>query len=382
MELEPSWYERLQRCAELNVALRFDDDPRIAEEIIAEADQGLAELDFDANSVVLKTFKAHRANALTSLISGRGTRNKYWLHEALADCDDALSISDADTEVLDGVLHKLKATAYILLADWPDEDRAQCLSDALVEYQLAVWAIDRERMLDEWSHAQHGLAEVCYQLIFVEDTDSTRLAQRGLVAITAALAGWHEAGDEIGCAKAEAVRGNLFTWLADTDGAERRAHLRGAAQAYQNAMDAAEKAGDIELYGPVGALYGETCWALSHEPGEQAMRTLKSALHGLSEAGRAVPLDDRPDSWVAIRIMAAQVLVEMADLLPKRANEFWGEAFRAAWAAWTALAYRDSLHTASAQAARDLLVRVSAQIGEIFDTFWQESDFGVRPEWL
>lgn len=75
MELEPSWYERLQRCAELNVALRFDDDPKIAEEIIAEADQGLAELDFAADAVVLKTFKAHRANALTSLISGRGARN-------------------------------------------------------------------------------------------------------------------------------------------------------------------------------------------------------------------------------------------------------------------------------------------------------------------
>lgn len=149
MELEPNWYERLQRCAELNVALRFDDDPRIAEEIIAEADQGLAELDFDANTVVLKTFKAHRANALTSLISARARDPQQVLAAPAADCDDALAFTDADTEVLDGVLHKLKATAYILLADWPDEDRAQCLSDALVEYQLAVWAIDRERMLDE-----------------------------------------------------------------------------------------------------------------------------------------------------------------------------------------------------------------------------------------
>ncbi len=382
MELEPNWYERLQRCAELNVALRFDDDPRIAEEIIAEADQGLAELDFDANTVVLKTFKAHRANALTSLISGRGTRNKYWLHEALADCDDALAFTDADTEVLDGVLHKLKATAYILLADWPDEDRAQCLSDALVEYQLAVWAIDRERMLDEWSHAQHGLAEVCYQLIFVEDTDSQRLAQRGLDAISAALAGWQEAGDQVGCAKAEAVRGNLYTWMADADGNERSAHLRGAAQAYFNAMQSAETAGDIELYGPVGALYGETCWALAHEPGEQPVRSLKSALQGLSEASRAVSADDRPDSWVAIRVMAAQVLVELAEQLPKRATEFWGEAFRSAWAAWSALAYRGALNTGSAQAAQEILLRVRDNIGELFDAFWQESDFGVRPEWL
>ncbi len=382
MDMEHGWYERLQRCAELNVALRFDDDPAIAEEIIAEADQGLAELDFDVNAVVLKTFKAHRANALTSLISGRGTRNKYWLHEALADCDDALALADADAEVLDGVLHKLKATAYILLAEWPDEDRAQCLSDALVEYQLAVWAIDRERMLDEWSHAQHGLAEVCYQLIFVEDTDSHRLALRGLDAISAALAGWQEAEDQIGCAKAEAVRGNLYAWLADADGADRREHLRGAAQAYHSAMSAAEAAGDLELYGPVGALYGETCWALAHEPGEQPVRSLKSALQGLSEASRAVPADDRPDSWVAIRVMAAQVLVELAEQLPKRASEFHGEAFRSAWAAWSALAYRGAVDTASAQAAREILIRVRDEIRDIFATFWQESDFGVRPEWL
>jgi hypothetical protein len=382
MELEPSWYERLQRCAELNVALRFDDDPKIAEEIIAEADQGLAELDFAADAVVLKTFKAHRANALTSLISGRGARNKYWLHEALADCDDALALSDAETEILDGVLHKLKATAFILLADWPDEDRAQCLSDALVEYQLAVWAIDRERMLDEWSHAQHGLAEVCYQLIFVEDTDSRRLAQRGLDAITAALAGWHEADDQIGCAKAEAVRGNLYTWLADADGSARQDHLHGAAEAYLNAMQASEAVGDFDLYGPVGALYGETCWALAHEPGEQPVRALKRALQGLSESSRAVSADDRPDSWVAIRIMAAQVLIELAEHLPKRASEFWGEAFRSAWAAWSATAYRGCTNSASAQAARDLLSNLRDNIGEVFGIFWEESDFGARPEWL
>ncbi len=382
MDFERNWYERLQRCAELNVALRFDDDPRIAEEIIAEADQGLADLEFEANAVVLKTFKAHRANALTSLISGRGTRNKYWLHEALADCDDALAYSDADTEILDGVLHKLKATAFILLAEWPDEDRAQCLSDALVEYQLAVWGIDRERMLDEWSHAQHGLAEVCYQLIFVEDTDSQRLARRGLDAITAALAGWEEARDEVGRAKAEAVRGNLHTWLADADGDARVSNLRSAAEAYHNAMVAAEAIDDIDLYGPVGALYGETCWALSHEPGEPIVRSLKSALQGLSESSRAVSPDDRPESWVAIRVMAAQVLLELAEHLPKRAAEFRGEAFRSAWAAWSALAYRAELHTASAQAAREILARVRDDIGELFDVFWIESDFGLRPEWL
>lgn len=83
------------------------------------------------------------------------------------------------------------------------------------------------------------------------------------------------------------MRGDLFTWMADADGAGRHEHLRGAANAYANAMEAANVVDDFDLYGAVGALYGETCWALAHEPGEQPARVSKRALQGL--ASRAAP---------------------------------------------------------------------------------------------
>lgn len=382
--MEPSieLRERLNRCAELNARMIVDDDPEIARAIISLADEGLELIGASANARAFKILKAHRANALANLAQCDGPDARYWLLAAVVDCDTALDIAGADSDDVDGVLHKLKGTALLHMAEWVGEDRGQCYSDALVEFQLAVWGLDPEEAPDEWSHAQHNLAEICYQLILLGSHDCDRLAQRGLEAISEAIRGWQSVDHELEVARAEAVRGNLLTWLADYRDRDRGACLTSAAEAYLASMELAESVGDFDLCGLTAALYGEVCWKLARHDAGHAVRPLKAAYYGLTEALRCVSLDDRLMSWSAIRFLQSQVAAELARRLPKSAADLRLEALRAGWSAWSALAYAGHAESEQALAAQTGLMDLRIAFGSDFEVVWDRAEIGEPPVWL
>ncbi len=382
MDPSSELHDRLNRCAELNARMVVDDDPEIARAIITLADEGLSMIVATAHARAFKILKAHRANALANLAHAQGPDARFWLLAAMVDCDTALDVADEDSDDVDGVLHKLKGTALLHMAEWGGEDQAQCYSDALVEFQLAIWGLDPEEATDEWSHAQHNLAEICYQLILLDAHDSQRLAKRGLEAISEAIRGWQSVDHGLEVARAEAVRGNLLNWLADAREAERAECLKSAADAYLTSMELAEEAGDFDLCGLTAALYGEVCWKLSRLADVNRVRPLKAAYYGLHEALRCVALDDRVMSWSAIRFLLSQVAAELVPLLPKSAAELRLEAVRSGWGAWSALAYEGYDETLQADAARSSLIALRTTFGADFETAWDQAEIGEPPTWL
>jgi CheY-like chemotaxis protein len=382
MEPSSELRERLNRCAELNARMVVDDDPEIARAIINLADEGLALIAANTNARAFKILKAHRANALANLAQIEGPDARYWLLAAMVDCDTGLDVADEESDDVDGVLHKLKGTALLHMAEWAGEDQAQCYGDALVEFQLAVWGLDPEEATEEWSHAQHNLAEICYQLILLDAHDNQRLAKRGLEAISEAIRGWQSVHHGLEVARAEAVRGNLLNWLADARDVERAESLRAAAEAYLTCMELAAEAGDYDLCGLTAALYGEVCWKLSRLDEKARVHPLKAAYYGLHEALRCVALDDRVMSWSAIRFLQSQVAAELVPLLPKSAGELRLEAVRAGWGAWSALAYSCYDETEQAQAAQAGLQTLREAFGADFEIAWDQAEIGEPPSWL
>jgi tetratricopeptide (TPR) repeat protein len=270
--------------------------------------------------------------------------------------------------------------AFLRIANYSGQDRAQRLRDALVAYDEALRFYTPDSAPLDYASTQNNRAILLRGLATLAGESRVQRLRDALEACNEALRFYTPDSAPLDYASTQNNRAILLSDLAPLAGENRVQRLRDALAAYDEALRF--RPSDSAPLDYASALNNRAILLrdLATLAGESRVQRLRDALAAYNEALRFYTPNSAPLHYASTQNNRAILLRDLATLDGEDRMERLELALRAAWTAFTI--FNNLRHQQCQEYAARLLRRFKRSYQADFDTLWEKLLVGPLPHWL